>query len=84
MTELNLISQLEENLKAFIKLIPVEPVSSQWQLEVQLFYAGESAGKTSFNLYGYNQEEAEAIARGVKQNSFLMKEIDEYLWGDSD
>ena len=84
MTEFNLISQLEDNLKAFIKLVRVQSLSSQWLLQIQLFYRGEAAGKTSFNLYGYSQQEAEEIARNIKDNSFLMKEIDEYLWGDSD
>ena len=53
-------------------------------MHVRLFYGGEPVGTTSFNLEGYTQKEAEMIAKDVKNNPFLMREIDEYLWGESD
>jgi hypothetical protein len=84
MDTLNLISQLERNLKALIKLNPSPDQPSDWKLDIQLFYQGHPAGNTSFNLHGYTQEEAENIARTVKDNPFMMREIDDYLWGESD
>ena len=53
-------------------------------MNVKLFYDGEAAGTTSFTLQGYNQEEVENIAKNFKENAYLMKEIDEFLWGESD
>lgn len=82
MEAFNLISQLEGRLKACISLNPQEIDS--WLMRVQLFYDGEPAGITSFNLQGYSAEEAEDIARNLKTNAFLMREIDEFLWGESD
>ena len=83
------IAQLEGNLKAMVQLRPVaiaaqdgEP--SHWRLDIDLFYDGEKAGKTSFNLHGYSRQEAEAVARNIRSNAYLMKEIDEFLWGESD
>lgn len=82
MDAFNLISQLEGCLKAHISLKQREPDS--WLMSVELFYSGEPAGITSFNLNGYSKIEAEEIARNLKNNDFLMREIDEFLWGESD
>ena len=82
MEAFNLISQLEGRLNAHISLS--EQSANYWLMRVQLFYDGEAAGTTSFNLEGYTEEEAEAVARNIKNNAFLMREIDEFLWGESD
>lgn len=83
------IAQLEGNLKAMVQLHPVAIAAQEgelrhWRLDIDLFYDGDTAGKTSFNLHGYSRQEAEAVARNIRNNAFLMKEIDEFLWGESD
>lgn len=80
----NLITQLERKLKACLSLSAAPHGADAWLLEVQLFYDGAPAGTTTFNLQGYTQEEAEAIARDIRNNEFLMQEIDQFLWGESD
>lgn len=77
-----LITHLEGHLKAAVELAPV--ATENWLLTITLMYDGAQAGKTSFNLNGYSRTEAEAIARTIKTNPFIMKEIDEFLWGESD
>ncbi|HBO95546.1 MAG TPA: hypothetical protein DD667_19850 [Gammaproteobacteria bacterium] len=84
MDTLNYISVLERSLKAHIRLNPCADEPQNWKLDIQLFYQGPPAGTTSFNLHGYTREEAEQVARTVKDNQFMMREIDEYLWGESD
>lgn len=84
MDVLNLITQLERKLKAYLRLSADPRGADAWHLEVQLFYEDAPAGKTTFNLHGYTQEEAEAIARNIRHNEFLMHEIDQLLWGESD
>lgn len=82
MESLDLIVQLEGKLRAAIHL---QPVARQiWELSLMLVYDGKPAGNLSFNLNGYDQQEAQEIARSVPDNAFLMREIDEYLWGESD
>lgn len=81
---MNLISHLEGNLKAAVALKPATADEQNWLLELRLMYDGSSVGTTSFNLYSYSREEAEHIARNIKSNQFIMKEIDEFLWGESD
>jgi hypothetical protein len=82
MKSLNVIYQLEGPLKACISL-RLQAVDS-WLMAVKLIYDGESVGTISFNLQGYTESEAEDIARNLKSNASLMREIDEYLWGESD
>lgn len=84
MNNLNFISHLEGDLRACISLDSHELNAGYWYMRVQLFYQDEPAGVTSFTLQGYSQEEAEAVARDLPNNAFLMREIDEYLWGESD
>lgn len=84
MEVLNLIVQLEKKLKAYVGLLPHPSQPDTWTLEVQLHYEGAPAGTTTFNLHGYSQAEAEAVARDIKNNAFLMHEIDQFLWGESD
>ncbi|MDP2608286.1 MULTISPECIES: hypothetical protein [unclassified Oceanobacter] len=75
--------QLEGKLRAAVELRPTR-LTDNWLLLVHLFYDGDTAGTTSFNLHGYSREEAEALAANLQDNAYLMKEIDEYLWGESD
>lgn len=84
MEVLNLITQLERKLQAYLRLLPAPGAGDAWRLEVQLYYEGAPAGTTTFNLQGYTQAEAEALARNIRQNDYLMHEIDQFLWGESD
>lgn len=77
------IQRLEGQLTAMIELHPTDK-DSQWLLVIKLNYDGSEAGKTSFNLHGYTEEEATNVARNISNNPYIMKEIDEYLWGESD
>ena len=84
MEPFHLITQLEGSLKAAIMLVPDQQQETIWQLKVNLFYEDGPAGQTSFTLHGYDQAEAEEVARNLRSNAYLMREIDEYLWGESD
>ncbi|MYM62289.1 hypothetical protein GSF27_02855 [Pseudomaricurvus sp. HS19] len=77
-----MITTLEGKLKAAVDLS--KPNDEFWLLKIKLVYDGEPAGELSFNLNGYDHAEAEAVARNIHSNDYLMREIDEYLWGESD
>lgn len=62
--------------------VPVQEPS--WLMLLDLFYDGDNTGQTSFNLHGYTLEEAQDVARNIADNPYMMKEIDEFLWGESD
>jgi hypothetical protein len=78
----NIITPLEGQLKAAVTLFEIE--KDCWRMDIGLMYGGDLAGRTSFTLNGYDSAEAEAVARTIKSNAYIMKEIDEYLWGESD
>ena len=78
---LNLIIPLERSLKAYLRLSPA-PGEDNWLLAVQLYHEGHPVGRTSFNLHGYTQEEAEDTARNIRSNEYLMMEIDHFLWSE--
>lgn len=86
MDSLNLITQLEGSLKAAVELTPARnaPDNVDWRLRIQLFYSGDPVGNTSFNLNGYSQAEAFHLAKSIRHNAYIMKEIDDFLWGESD
>ena len=78
------ITSLEGKLKAAIHLEQRNAEAATWLLSIKLLYDGEPAGNLSFNLDGYAAEEALSVARNVPNNAYMMREIDEYLWGESD
>ncbi|WP_221797295.1 hypothetical protein [Oceanobacter mangrovi] len=80
---LHYITLLEGRLQAAVELRPT-PLDEQWLLLVKLVYDGDPAGTASFTLHGHTREEAEHVARHIADNDYLMKEIDEFLWGESD
>lgn len=82
MESLDLITSLEGKLKAAVNLKKV--AESSWQLKLKLMYDGDPAGNLSFNLDGYDESEVESIAKNIQNNAFMMREIDEYLWGEQD
>ena len=77
------ITLLEGRLKAAVELRPAAGADN-WLLQVHLMYDGSPAGSVSFNLHDYRRDEAEAVAANIGDNPFLMREIDEFLWGESD
>lgn len=77
------ITLLEGRLKAAVEVSP-QAGDDEWLLLLHLVYDGEPCGTASFSLHGYTRAEAEQLAANPAQNAFLMKEIDEFLWGESD
>ncbi|MBE0505596.1 MAG: hypothetical protein IBX50_02620 [Marinospirillum sp.] len=79
----HLISHLEGNLRAVMELQPAAEAES-WLLQVKLIYDGEPAGEISFNLLHYTEEEARHLAHNITDHGFIMREIDDLLFGDSE
>lgn len=84
MSEYNYIAPLDGGLLACITLLATDEQTSAWLMRVNLMYDGKPAGSKEFNLHGYSLDEAQTLARNLRQNAYLMQEIDEFLWGESD
>ncbi len=79
---MDFITALEGRLMAAVNLMPKG--ANSWLLSLRLVYDGTPAGTLSFDLNGYSAAEAGELARNIRSQPFLMREIDEYLWGESD
>lgn len=83
MPSYHLIRHLEGNLQAVMELQPREQ-GKHWYLLVKLIYAGEAAGEISFNLHNYSEDEARDLVHNITDHGFIMREIDDLLFGDSE
>lgn len=77
------IIPLEGALKAIAELEPGHSPDS-WLLSLKLLYDGEPSGQTSFNLHGYSEPEAKELVQNIYRHEYIMREIDDLLFGDSD
>lgn len=89
------ITLLEGRLQAAVRLQRLEELTTptdlspseqpaDWQLAIRLVYDGIAVGTTAFTLHQHNADEARDVARNIGSNPYLMREIDEFLWGESD
>lgn len=81
------INVIDDRLKVLsefeIKYLPAAPsVVGRIILILNVFYNGEKVTNLSFDLQNYNYEELVEIAKNVKENGFMMHELDLYLMGD--
>jgi hypothetical protein len=51
-------------------------------LYLNVFFHGEKITTLSFNLINYSYEEILQTVRGIKENQFILKEVDDFLSGD--
>ncbi|WP_432697576.1 hypothetical protein ACQUQP_04280 [Marinobacterium sp. YM272] len=79
---LNFINVVDRHLRVVSRLqLATEPHHSI-RLDLSLFYDNHPAGSLSFDLNGFSPAESVALARDIKSNPYLLREIDEYLCGD--
>lgn len=52
------------------------------RLHLSLFYDNQPAGSLSFDLNGFSPAESVFLARNIKSNHYILREIDQYLCGD--
>jgi hypothetical protein len=51
-------------------------------LKLEIYYDNHQSGSLSFNLHNYEYDEVLAIAKNVRDNEFILHEIDNLLSGD--
>ncbi|WP_114418285.1 hypothetical protein [Marinospirillum perlucidum] len=83
MQNYHLITPLEGDLSAVIELLPRE-TETHWLLDVKILHSGEPVADISFNLDGHTQEEALELAHNLPKHGYIMREIDDLLFGDSE
>jgi len=87
LSSMKYINVIDKRLKVLteyeIKYLPTAPnVIARIILILNVFYNGEKVTNMSFDLQNYNYEELIEIAQNIKENAFMMHELDLYLAGD--
>lgn len=83
------INIIDEHVKALaeyqVKYLPSAPeVVGTIVLILHVFYNSEEITKLSFNLRNYDYDELLDIAKNIKDNEFIMFEMDNALGGSYD
>lgn len=62
---------------------PRVPTDDEWvTLFLQVFYEGQKMARLSYNLINYNYDEIIYTAKNIKENAYILREVDNYLAGD--
>lgn len=76
------INIVDSHLRVVAEAAPHPEYEMTFLLYLELFYDNTRAGNLEFTLQGYSQDEAQRLVRSIKDNAFLLKEIDDFLCGD--
>ena len=82
---LKFINKIDKHLKAVsdVKILNDGQVQ-RVVLKLDLFYDNDAITPMTFNLHNYSFDEIVDVARNIKDNEFILTEIDMMLatWGD--
>ena len=81
------INVIDEQVKVIaefeIKYLPSAPnIVARVILVLTVFFRGDKITNLSFDLQNYNYQELIDIAKNIKNNEFIMYELDTHLSGD--
>lgn len=79
---LNFINMVDAHLRVVSRLQLATEPHHTIRLHLSLFYDTHPSGALSFDLNGFSPAEGVALARDIKSNQYILREIDEYLCGD--
>ena len=83
---MKMLNIIDEQIRVMAEYVPREPVDASGTVEIvvlvlYVFYQDEPITKLSFNLRDYDYEELQDIARNIRDNEFIMYELDLALSG---
>jgi len=85
LNSLRFINNVDQSLK-IISAVQLDhgadDVLERVLLLLELYFEGERVSQLSFNLHNHSYEEIVDVARNVRNNDYLMHEVDTYLSGD--
>lgn len=87
LTSIKFINVIDEQIRVLaefeVKYLPAAPtVVGRIILVLTVFYKNDKITVLSFDLQNYNYAELIEIAKNIKNNDFIMYELDTYLSGD--
>ena len=85
LSSLHFINQIDTNLRAVsnINIINIDDgIPPRIILLLELFFYDKKVDTLQFDLHNYEYDEVIHIAKNVRENEFLLQEIDNFLAGD--
>lgn len=85
LSSLYFINKIDTNLKAvssveLVQIIGDSPL--RIKLILELYFYDKKVDTLSFDLHNYEYDDIVHITKNIKDNEFLLQEIDNYLAGD--
>jgi len=57
-------------------------IPSRTLLVLEIYFLGEKVNEMSFDLHNFDYDDIVTVARNVRANDFIMREVDHFLAGD--
>lgn len=85
LSSLHFINAIDHSLKT-VSSIKVVAATHQYPqrvlLRLELYFEDDLVDTMSFDLHNYTYDEIVELARNVRDNEFILREIDNFLAGD--
>ena len=85
LSSLHVINRIDTNLKAIASVNlhqQDEAAVPLIQLQLELYFYGKKVDTLSFALHNYDFDDVVHLAKNIKDNEYLLCEIDNFLAGD--
>ena len=85
LTSSHFINRIDDHLKivSSINIInPAEHTPPRVLLLLEIYYNNNKVDTLSFDLHDYEYEEIIQLAKNIRDNEFLLQEVDNFLGGD--
>lgn len=85
LSSLHFINPVDQHLRIIssIKIINDKTnTSPRIVLALEIYYDNHHTGDLSFNLHNYEYEDIIAIAQNIRDNEYILHEVDNFLSGD--
>lgn len=85
LSSLHFINPIDRHLRIIssIRIINDDTkTSARIILELEIYYDNHHTGDLSFNLHNYEYKDIIAIAQNIRDNEYILHEVDNFLSGD--
>lgn len=85
LSSFHFINRIEEHLKivSSIRIINIaEQAPPRVLLQLEIYYNNDKVDTMDFDLHDYEYEEIIHLAKNIRDNEFILQEVDNFLGGD--
>ena len=85
LSSFHFINRIDDHLKivSSIEIINISPhTPPRVLLQLEIYYNNNKVDTLNFDLHDYQYEEIIHLAKNIRDNEFLLQEVDNFLGGD--